>query len=399
MSGVLYIPKGFSFAGAAAGVKASGNPDLAIAQCIEGTRAAALFTSNQVTAAPLVIDKRHLKASAGKIRALIVNSGNANCATGAKGLRDAESICIAAAAKLGLAPQEIFPSSTGIIGVPLPTEKIISALPRVLAASSSDSIGVAAFTQAIMTTDTKPKMASTQFTVAGQVVTVMGVAKGAGMIHPNMATMLAYVFTDIAAAASKLKEMLKDAASESFNCISIDGDMSTNDTLLLLASGASGVKISSRATEQRFRAALNEVCKSLAEQVVGDGEGITHVVGLQIAGAKNRDDARKIGEAIARSSLVKTAWAGNDPNWGRIIAAIGSSAVRIDPTRINIFIGPYEVCRNGAARTFNERAAHEYMSQASFKIRVVVGRGRAKLEFLTCDMTAEYVRINADYST
>jgi glutamate N-acetyltransferase/amino-acid N-acetyltransferase len=399
MSGEIRVPKGFLFAGVAAGVKASGKPDLALAQCAEGTHAAALFTGNQVIAAPLVVDKKHLKAGSGKIRALIVNSGNANCATGPQGLRDCEAICVALATKLGVSAQQVFPSSTGIIGVPLPSEKIISALPQAIAASKSDSFGAAAFTQAIMTTDTKPKTASAQFSVAGQVITIMGLAKGSGMIHPNMATMLGYVFTDIAAPASKLKTMLKDAADESFNCISIDGDMSTNDTLLLLASGASGVKLSSRAIEQRFRAALLEVCKSLAEQIVADGEGITHVVRLQIAGAKNREDARKVGEAIARSSLVKTAWAGNDPNWGRIIAAMGSSAVRIDASKISIFIGPHEVCRNGVARTFNERAAHEYMSQPKFDLRVVVGNGKTKLEFLTCDMTAEYVRINADYST
>jgi glutamate N-acetyltransferase/amino-acid N-acetyltransferase len=399
MSSTAHVPKGFSFSGVAAGVKASSKPDLALAQCVEGTRAAALFTRNQVIAAPLVIDKKHLKAAGGNIRALIVNAGNANCATGAQGLRDCESICDALAAKIRVLPPQVFPSSTGIIGVPLPTEKIISALPRALAGSKDDSEGVAAFTQAIMTTDTRPKTASAQFSVAGGVVTIMGVAKGAGMIHPNMATMLAYVFTDIAAPVAKLKSMLKDVADASFNCISIDGDMSTNDTLLLLASGASGIKISSRLIEQRFQAALHEVCKSLAEQIVADGEGITHVVRLQIVGAKNREDARKIGEAIARSSLVKTAWAGNDPNWGRIIAAMGSSSVRMDPGKLSIFIGPHEVCRNGAARTFNERAAHEYMSQPKFDIRVVMGKGKTTLEFLTCDMTAEYVRINADYST
>ena len=219
------------------------------------------------------------------------------------------------------------------------------------------------------------------------------------MIHPNMATMLGYIFTDVEASPKALKRLLKEAADQSFNCISIDGDMSTNDTLLLLASGASGISLRSRGVEQAFKASLLLVCKALAEQIVSDGEGVTHVVRLHIEGARNRDQGRKIGEAIARSSLVKTAWAGSDPNWGRILAAIGSSSVRIDPAQVNIFLGTHEVCRNGTACTFNERLAHEYLSQPAYDIRIIVGKGKSKLQFLTCDLTSEYVRINADYST
>ena len=399
MSDGPHLPKGFYLSALAVGIKASGKPDLAFAECAPGTSAAALFTTNQVVAAPLVMGKKHLKASGGKVGALIVNSGNANCATGPQGLSDCEAVCHSLSAQLKIPIQKIFPSSTGIIGVPLPAEKITSAIPRLVAAKEANRQAADKFAEAIMTTDTKQKTAMAGFHIGERPVIVFGVAKGAGMIHPNMATMLGYIFTDLEASPQALKRLLKEAADQSFNCISIDGDMSTNDTLLLLASGASGISLRSRGVEQAFKASLLLVCKALAEQIVSDGEGVTHVVRLHIEGARNRDQGRKIGEAIARSSLVKTAWAGSDPNWGRILAAIGSSSVRIDPAQVNIFLGTHEVCRNGTACIFNERLAHEYLSQPAYDIRIIVGKGKSKLQFLTCDLTCEYVRINADYST
>jgi glutamate N-acetyltransferase/amino-acid N-acetyltransferase len=211
--------------------------------------------------------------------------------------------------------------------------------------------------------------------------------------------MLVYLFTDVAAAPAELKRLLKTACDSTFNCISVDGDTSTNDTVLLMASGASGCSLKQRGVEKQFAKALQEVCASLAEQIVSDGEGVKHVVRLQIEQARSVDEARRIARAIANSPLIKTAWAGCDPNWGRILAAVGYSGVALDPARVNMFIGKQQVCRKGAACGFDQRAAHQYMSQPSYDIRVQLGRGRASLQFLTCDLTAEYVHINAEYST
>ncbi len=399
MSADPRLPKGFSFSAGVAGIKASGKPDLAFAECAPGTTGAALFTRNQVVAAPLLMGKRYLKLAAGKVQAVIVNSGNANCATGSQGLRACEAVCRSVAMLLKIPSDQVFPSSTGIIGVPLPTDRIMSALPQLIAAREASERAAKSFAEAIMTTDTKAKVASAQIKIAGKGVSLFGVAKGAGMIHPNMATMLGYIFTDVKASPPRLKTMLKAAADESFNCISIDGDMSTNDTLLLLASAGSGVQLGDRNAERAFKSALLEVCQSLAEQIVADGEGVTHVVRLSIEGARTHGEARRIGEAIARSALVKTALAGADPNWGRILAAIGSGTVRVDPGCISIFFGRQQVCKNGAAACFDEPSAHDYLSQAAYDVRVIVGIGRAKLQFLTCDLTSDYVHINADYST
>jgi glutamate N-acetyltransferase/amino-acid N-acetyltransferase len=228
-------------------------------------------------------------------------------------------------------------------------------------------------------------------------VILAGVAKGAGMIHPNMATMLVYLFTDLAASPRELQACLKEATDQSFNNISIDGDTSTNDTALLLASGKSGVQFKS--VRDQFQAALTKVCRSLAAQIVSDGEGVQHVVRLNIEQARSRSDARQIGRAIANSPLVKTAWAGADPNWGRVLAAIGYSGVKINPERINIYLGEQQICRHGAACPFDHEKAHAYMSEPVYEIRIALGAGSATLEFLSCDLTAEYVRINADYST
>ncbi|MGH9571011.1 MAG: bifunctional ornithine acetyltransferase/N-acetylglutamate synthase, partial [Candidatus Angelobacter sp.] len=231
----------------------------------------------------------------------------------------------------------------------------------------------------------------------GKSVTLTGVAKGAGMIHPNMATMLVYVFTDVMASSGELNRALKKAVDESFHNISIDGDSSTNDTALLLASGKSGIELKSLAPE--FQAALTRVCRSLAAQIIADGEGVKHVVRIKIEQARNVDEARRISRAIANSLLVKTAWAGADPNWGRMLAALGYSGVTINPERVNIYIGDQQVCRQGAACPFDAARAHRSMSEPAYEIRVALGLGSTTLEFLSCDLTAEYVSINADYST
>jgi glutamate N-acetyltransferase/amino-acid N-acetyltransferase len=396
--GEIRVPHGFTFATAIAGIKQSGRPDLALAVVREGATAAAVFTRNRVAAAPVEVGRANLKSSKGCIRAVLINSGNANCATGPAGKTACELVCEEAARALGLHPWEVFPSSTGIIGVPLPTAKIIAKLPDLAANRSPSEDSARAFANAILTTDTRAKAASARIRLAGKEVTILGVAKGAGMIHPKMATMLAYIFTDMAASAADFQRLLRAATDTTFNCISVDGDTSTNDTVLLLASGKSGAKLNA-ATRPRFAQTLHSVCRSLSEQIVSDGEGATHIIHLSIEQARNREEALQIARAISHSPLVKTAWAGADPNWGRILAAIGNSGVPVDPSRIKIHIGDQEVCRNGAFHPFDEARAHAHLSQPDCSIRVQLRRGKTSLQFLTTDLTTEYVHINADYST
>jgi glutamate N-acetyltransferase/amino-acid N-acetyltransferase len=395
----IRLPAGFSFSAIAAGIKVSGRPDLALVEAVPGATAAALFTMNRVVAAPVEVGRASLLATGGRVRALIVNSGNANCATGRAGTRACEQVCREAGNLFAVPATEIFPSSTGIIGVPLPAEKIYAKLPELVAARSTSQRGVQVFASAIMTTDTRPKIASARFRTAAKEVIVLGIAKGAGMIHPQLATMLVYLFTDIAATPRELQSLLREACDDSLNCISIDGDTSTNDTVLLLASGASGVGMKDAGSGKKFSAALTTVCQSLAEQIVTDGEGVQHVIRLFIEQAQSREEALLVARTIAHSMLVKTAWAGADPNWGRILAAIGRSGVPIDPSRVQIFIGSQRVCRNGVANKFNEQKAHRSLAQAVCDVRVQLRRGRSVVRFLTTDLTAEYVRINADYST
>jgi glutamate N-acetyltransferase / amino-acid N-acetyltransferase len=434
----ILLPRGFSFSAVAAGIKVSGRPDLALVEVCgrasepvqsgRGRRvedrvgaspltcpselsraeadcaaAAALFTKNRVAAAPIEVGRASLLMTGGRVRAVLVNSGNANCATGRAGIQSCERVCREAGKLLGAPAAEIFPSSTGIIGVPLPAEKILSQLPELIAALSASQRGVLAFTHAIMTTDTRPKIASARFVTGSKKhskrVTVLGVAKGAGMIHPQLATMLVYLFTDVKASPFELQPLLREACDQSFNCMSIDGDTSTNDTVLLLASGASGVRLRETGIRKQLSTALAAVCQSLAEQIVSDGEGVEHVIRLFVEEARSREEALEIAQTIAHSMLVKTAWAGADPNWGRILAAVGRSGAPIDPARVQIFIGNQQVCRNGMACGFNERQAHSNLAQPVCDVRVQLGRGRKSIRFLTTDLTSEYVRINADYST
>jgi len=393
------LPAGFSFSALAAGIKASGRPDLALVGAAQGTTAAALFTANLVAAAPVQIGRKHLAACQGRVRALIVNSGNANCATGNSGLRDCQNVCQAVARSLGIASEQVIPSSTGIIGVALPTTKILKNISSLVADRQPTPSGLHQFAQAIMTTDTRQKTAAAAFRSGRSEVKLVGVAKGAGMIHPQLATMLVYLFTDLKASSPQLRKALQRSCDLTFNSISIDGDTSTNDTVLLLASGQSRVRYGDAGVPPKFSAALLQVCRSLAEQIVADGEGVQHVIRLHIEQARSRPEALQIARTIAHSLLVKAAWAGADPNWGRILAAIGRSGVNLDPTRIKIFIGDQEVCRQGMLRKFNEARAHHDLSRSTCKIRVLLGRGKAMATFLTSDLSAEYVRINADYST
>lgn len=399
----IRLPLGFSFAALAADIKVSGRPDLALVEAAEGASAAALFTKNRVVAAPVEVGRASLVATSGRVRAVVVNSGNANCATGRSGIQACENVCREAGKLFGVSAAEIFPSSTGIIGVRLPAEKILAKLPELVAARTASKRGVCDFTHAIMTTDTRPKIASARFRTSAKKgskeITVLGIAKGAGMIHPQLATMLVYLFTDVGASPRELQSLLRKACDDSFNCMSIDGDTSTNDTVLLLASGAGGARLRDVRIRKKFSAALGDVCRSLAEQIISDGEGVQHVIRLFIQEARSREEALVVARTIAHSMLVKTAWAGADPNWGRILAAVGRCGVSIDPTRVQIFIGSQIVCCNGVGCAFNEKKAHHALAQPVCDIRVQLGRGRHTVRFLTTDLTAEYVRINADYST
>ncbi|MGA9805313.1 MAG: bifunctional glutamate N-acetyltransferase/amino-acid acetyltransferase ArgJ [Terriglobales bacterium] len=403
----IRVPMGFSFSAVAAGIKVSGRPDLALVEAAGSATAAALFTKNRVVAAPVEVGRAALVSTGGRVRAVVVNSGNANCATGRDGIQACERVCREAGKLLGVPAAEIFPSSTGIIGVRLPAGKIRAKLPELIAARSASQRGVLAFAHAIMTTDTRPKIASVRFraslsesrTEGSKEVTVLGIAKGAGMIHPQLATMLVYLFTDVGANARELQPLLREACDHSLNCMSIDGDTSTNDTVLLLASGASGARMRDIRTRKKLSAAVNEVCQSLAEQIVSDGEGVQHVIRLFVERARSREEALLVAQTIAHSMLVKTAWAGADPNWGRILAAVGRCGVPIDPSRVQILIGSQKVCRNGIACAFNEGQAHRNLALPVCDIRVQLGRGKHSVRFLTTDLTAEYVRINADYST
>jgi glutamate N-acetyltransferase/amino-acid N-acetyltransferase len=394
-SNPIFLPKGFKFSALKAGIKASGKPDLAMIVAEPKTTAAALFTRNLVFAAPVEVGRASLAKSRGRVRAVIVNSGNANCATGQKGIRDCRRVCAETARELKIHPAEVFPSSTGIIGVPLPVEKITSQLKLLTSSAGASTDYLREFAEAILTTDSKPKLASVPLQSGRGAVT--GIAKGSGMIHPQLATMLVYLLSDVGAKPAELKTALRKACDDSFNVISIDGDTSTNDTVLLLASGASSTRLQS--VRKEFDRALLEVCRSLAEQIVADGEGVQHVIRLRVDQAKNRDEALRIARTISHSLLVKTAWAGADPNWGRILAAVGRSGVPAQPNKISIYIGDQMVCRGGVACTFDKNAAHEELSKPECRIKVRMGRGKASLEFLTTDLSAEYVRVNAEYST
>ncbi len=400
------IPRGFRFGAVKAGLKKSGRTDFALIVADAPASAAAAFTANRVTAAPLIVDKEHLRATAGKVRVAAINAGNANCAAGQPGLDAARATCAAAAQVFGCTPEEVFPSSTGIIGVPLPAEKLVAALPAVAAARGSQSDHFQQVAQAILTTDTVEKTAFARLQLpcpdgAMREVRIAALGKGSGMIHPRLvphATMLVYVLTDAAVEPAVLDTYLRQAVELSFNRISVDGDTSTNDTVLLLASGASGALIGP--DNAAFAAALNQVCTSLARQIVADGEGITHVVELHIEGAATDADALKIAKAIAHSPLVKTAWAGCDPNWGRLVAAIGYSGADIDPNRIDIRFSELRICRDGGRATeFDEAAAHAYIAQPEFSITIQLHRGAGNCIFWTTDLTVEYIHINADYST
>ena len=395
------LPHGFRFAATACGLKKTGALDLAIFSSDVPASAAAVFTQNLVVAAPVTLSKKHLQLSKGRMRAVVVNAGNANCATGAQG--DAASLRTVeeTARRLRLQPHEVFVCSTGVIGVQLPVEKILRALPSLTRNRRPSARSFAELSLAICTTDTRPKTAAASFKMAGKKIHLVGCAKGAGMIHPNMATTLAFVVTDAAISPPLLQKTLSEVTRRTFNSISVDGDTSTNDTLLVLANGEAGAPAIQKDSKahRAFTMALEEVCQSLALQIVADGEGAQRVIEIEVRHAKSEAAARRIAETIATSPLVKTAFAGGDPNWGRIFAAAGRSGVKFDPALVDIQMAGIPVLRRGQPLDFNERAASNKLLAEHVPVVVDLHAGDARARYWTCDFTAEYVRINASYRT
>ena len=395
------IPAGFSFAATHCGIKRS-RLDLGILISDVPAAAAAVFTRNQIVAAPVIACREHMQKSRSEMRGVIVNSGNANCCTKEDGYPASIAMASKLAEELGVNRSQILVSSTGVIGAPLRVEKILAAVPHLSLIRSAEPGAFEEFARSIMTTDTRPKWAAAKCRVAGKPVRVLACAKGSGMIQPNMATMLAYIATDVAISPSALDRALRAAVEPTFNSITVDGDTSTNDTVAILANGQSGAPEITKprgADYKNFCNALHKVCKSLALAIVEDGEGAERVIEIEVRGASSERAARQIARTIANSPLVKTAFAGADPNWGRILAAAGRSGVKFDPSHTTIKIAGAVVCRRGREHPFEEAAVHEKMLAKYVPIRVDLGSGKAFARFWTCDFTVEYVHINSSYRT
>ena len=405
------LPRGFRFASASCGLKKRGHTgslDVALIVSDPPASAAAVFTQNLVQAPPVVLSREHVRESAGAMRAVIINSGNANCSVGPLGMASSRATADRVAELLACRPQQVVVCSTGVIGVPLPVERILNAAPGLADSLEFSSRAFDGLSRAIMTTDTRPKRAAASCRTGGKTVRVAGCAKGAGMIHPNMATMLSFVVTDAAVAPAVLDQALREVVNRTFNCITVDGDSSTNDTLLVLANGASGAKQirdAGGADYRKFVAALEQVCKSLAIGIVEDGEGATHLVEIEVRGAPSDASAKQVAQTIALSALVKTAIAGADPNWGRILAAAGRSGVAFNPDQAEIWLGgmrmygPPKGSSYSIALPLNERAAHRRLLKRNVSIIVELHNGRGFARMWTCDFTQEYVHINASYRT
>jgi glutamate N-acetyltransferase/amino-acid N-acetyltransferase len=388
-------PRGFLAATVRSGLKKAGD-DLAIIYSERPAVGAAVFTQNLVQAAPVVLSREHLKFKTQ--RAIVVNSGCANACTGAEGLEDARRTARLVAELVGCDPREVLVSSTGVIGVRLKMDKLEAGI-RAAAPGLSGENGFRV-AEAIMTTDTRPKRALRRVKIGGKRVTIAGVAKGAGMIHPNMATLLSFMTTDVAISKKALRSALKSAVEASFNRVSVDGDTSTNDTLAVLANGAAGneqIERTGGEDYERFTRALTEVARDLAIQVARDGEGARKLVTIEVRHAPNERAAHRIAETVATSPLVKTAIAGADANWGRILAAAGRGGVRFDPEKVEIRIGKLVVARKGRGQHFSEERALEILKRDEVEILIDLHQGEAKTTAWTCDLTEDYIRINADY--
>ena len=385
---------GFKAAGIAAGLKKKGKKDLGLMVSEIPATVAGVFTRNRVKAAPVILDRRRIKT--GVCQAIIVNSGNANCCTGEQGIRDAETMANLAASELGISEDLVLVASTGVIGESLPIEKIDAAIPTLV--DSLKSEGIPDLARSIMTTDTVPKMLSAHGIVDGKTFTVTGVAKGAGMIRPDMATMLCFVCTDVKISSEILKEILVKAVNRSFNRITIDGDTSTNDTVLVMANGLSGAVIQSPAQKDIFQKILDETFLDLAKQLVRDGEGVTKLVEIMVRNALSDSDAQKVVDTVAHSPLVKTAFFGEDANWGRIAGAVGRAGVQIDPYKIDVYFDDVQMVKAGMGQGKTvEAKATKVLKRPEFTVTIDLNSGSGSGSILTCDFSVDYIRINADY--
>jgi glutamate N-acetyltransferase/amino-acid N-acetyltransferase len=388
--------KGFLFSGISAGIKKERKKDLALIYSEVPAQVAGLFTTNRVKAAPVLIDQKRIRQ--GLCQAVLINSGNANACTGPQGLADCYTLSSFLSKELKIPPKHIFLASTGVIGNPLPIEKIIKKIPRLVRNLSPD--GWRDVVEAMMTTDTYPKMAWATCKIKGQRVKLCGMVKGAGMIRPNLATMLSFLVTDGNIEATLLQKMLKEASEHSFNRITIDGEMSTNDTVLLLANGKAGHPVLGHRDRdvKTFNSMLMDVCQRLAQSLVRDGEGATKLIEVVVRGARTQEDGKKAAYAIAHSPLVKTAFFGEDANWGRILCALGHSGVSINPNRVDIFFDKAPIVRNGmGVGPPLEKKAEKVIQRNSFKVVVDLHQGKGEFSILTTDLSIDYVKINASY--
>jgi len=396
--GGITAPKGYKAAGVKAGLKKSGKLDLAVIYSTTPASVAAVFTTNTMAAAPVIVSRQAIQN--GTASAVVVNSGCANACTGPQGLKDAQAMAHITAQLLDIDDREVIVSSTGIIGVSLPMDKIKDGIKR--AVGQLDEQGYDSATTAIMTTDTFSKSCAYEFELGGVPVRIAGIAKGSGMIHPNMATMLCFITTDAAIAPPVLQQALTDAVNVSFNMISVDGDSSTNDMTSVLANGLAGNTLIDSVDCQDYTiltAALTEVCIYLAKQVVRDGEGATKFLEITVQGAQDDVDAKKAVMAIAKSPLVKTAFFGEDANWGRILCAAGYSEATLDPEKISLTIGDVPIVKHGMGVQFDEKALKAIMSQQDITVTVDLGLGEGSATMWTCDFSYEYVKINGEYHT
>jgi glutamate N-acetyltransferase/amino-acid N-acetyltransferase len=391
--------KGFLAAGVGCGIKASGNKDLGLIVCQTGATAAAVFTTNKIVSAAVQVSREHIKQA--KICGVIVNSGNANACTGKQGIKNAISMCQSLAKEIGKDPHNVLVASTGIIGHQLPIQKIIDAVPKAIKRLADSRQAGEDFTQAIMTTDTKMKCAVRRLKIDGKKVTIAGVTKGAGMIGPNMATTLCFITTDAVITKALLAKALKDAIGNSLNKLTVDGWQSTNDTAVILASGLAGNRLIASNSPQykKFTSELVGLCEDLARQMALDAEGATKCFKVVVKGAASKEEAAKAARAVAGYDLVKCAVHGNDPNWGRIICAVGSCGVKLNENKLSCKIGPITVFRNGRPAKFDAKKASKIISGKEHTITVDLGCGKSSDFCYGCDLSREYITINADYHT
>jgi glutamate N-acetyltransferase/amino-acid N-acetyltransferase len=385
---------GFKASGIASGLKKNSEKDLGLIFSKVPANVAAVFTKNRVQGAHVLLDRERIKS--GLCQAVVVNSGNANCCTGKQGINDAKTMAMLCASELGISEELVLVASTGVIGEPLPIEKIKKASPGLVKALAAE--GFYDLAEAIMTTDTVPKIVSTQGNIKGKTFTITGIAKGSGMICPNMATMLCFICTDIKASSAFLKKALCSATKRSFNRITIDGDMSTNDTVIIMANGVSEAVVQSSIKNNSFQNALNEVMITLAKKLIKDGEGATKLVEIIVKGALSDTDAYKIAGIVANSNLVKTAFFGEDANWGRIVAAAGRADVPVNPDKIDIFFDDIMMVKNGlGCGKASEAESTKVLKKPEFTVLIDLHQGKGFSSVLTCDFSIDYVKINADY--